>query len=138
MPDRIVRRVAALRHPVALVSVAAAGAVRGIDYLTTTGVTPSTGRAVALIDGFLPLWAYAALWLGASVALLVGMVVHKRTFVWAGSITVGLWGLWAIAFTLSQVTGNSSGVLTGAAFGAVCLCALALIQEEVTQGTVGD
>lgn len=125
-------KLARLRNPVALIGIAVAGFVRGSWYLASNDLTMGTMRAATLIDRFLPFWAYAALWIVASVAFAVSIPTRGKLLVWAGSVTVGLWGLWAITFIVSYfVTNSPSGILTGVGFGAFALTILAVIQEEV-------
>ena len=125
-------RLARLRNPIALLAVGIAGLVRGFDYLYRNELSTGTLRATSLIDSFLPLWAYATLWLAVSAAFLIGIFTQRGLFVWAGAFTVGLWGLWAVTFIASHFLYNTpSGLLTGTGFAAFGLAILALIQEEV-------
>lgn len=134
---RLPRRVAQLRNPVTLIIIAVAGGARGVDYLLRDELTEGTKRATNIIDGILPLDVYAAIWLAASVAFLAGVVAHGRLFVWAGSISAALWGLWAFAFVSSQLfNDSSSGIMTGCGFAALALATLSLVQEEVEHGTI--
>lgn len=134
---RLPRRVAQLRNPIALIVIAVAGGSRGVDYLMRDQLTEGTQKATNIIDGLLPLDVYAMIWLAASVTFLAGVVAHGRLFVWAGSISAALWGLWAFAFVSSQLfNGSSSGIMTGCAFAALALATLSLVQEEVEHGTI--
>lgn len=134
---RLPRRVAQLRNPIALIVIAVAGGSRGVDYLTRYELTESAQKATNIIDGLLPLDVYAMIWLAASVAFLAGVVAHGRLFVWAGSISAALWGLWAFAFVSAQLfNGSSSGIITGCSFAALSLATLSLVQGEVEHGTI--
>ena len=102
-------------HPrlrVAAISMSAAGAaIRGWAYLDA----PNTGLTT-FIDAWIPLDAWAFVWIGAGVLMFAG-VWHRVIARWGLSLGVGLWGAWAISYTASWLFGGQSRAwVTAAAF----------------------
>ena len=102
-------------HPrlrVAVLAVASYGAAsRGLAYLEDPNTSLTT-----YVDNFVPLWAWAAVWLAAAVMVLVG-IAHRVFARWAMSLTSGLWLVWAISYFWATLLGDQHrGWVTGSGF----------------------
>lgn len=81
------------------------GITRGTAYTFQPGLTDISGH-YALLDQYVPVEVYGALWYCAGVAAFVG--IFKRTLVPAiYGVYIGLVALWTLVFLASWVTGVS-------------------------------
>lgn len=102
-------------HPrlrIATLAVASYGAAsRGLAYLEDPNTSLTT-----YVDNFVPLWAWAVVWLAAAVLVFVG-IFHSVLARWALSLTSGLWLVWAISYFTATLLGDQSrGWVTGSGF----------------------
>lgn len=93
-------------HPklrVAALVISAAGAgIRGCAYIDA----PNT-RFTTFIDAWIPLHAWAFVWMAAGALMLAG-IWHRIVARWALSLGVALWGAWAVSYTASWIFGDQS------------------------------
>lgn len=98
----------------ALVGCAYGAVNRGLAYAQTTS-TPFT----TFVDALVPLQVWAWVWIGAGLAMLVG-IWHRVVARWALSLGGSLWVVWGLSFYASWLVGDQTrGWVTAGAFVAI-------------------
>lgn len=98
----------------ALVGCAYGAVNRGLAYAHTTS-TPFT----TFVDALVPLQVWAWVWIGAGVAMLVG-IWNRVVARYALSLGATLWVVWGVSFYASWLVGDQSrGWVTAGSFVAI-------------------
>lgn len=120
----------------ALLAMAVTTIGRGTAYLTPSWDTTSH---VSFVDTLVPIEVWAVVWIGAGLAMLVG-IRCPRVARWSMSTAASLWGTWAVSYLIAWVVLDTARAwVTAMPFGLIAILTLILtVLMEPPQTVKGD